>query len=117
MATQVITVSNGTSGIASASHPSYKIASIPADGIGPEVIAAGIEVLQKLALTLNTFDLEFTNFDWDSAYYKKNGTYLPPDALTQLKKFDAILFGAVGAPGSYIPIFPLPETNRTRSWS
>jgi isocitrate/isopropylmalate dehydrogenase len=80
-------------------RPSYKIASIPADGIGPEVIEAGVTVLKKLAATLGTFDLEFENFDWSSDRYKKTGKYLPDDALTTLKKFDAILFGAVGAPG------------------
>ncbi len=81
------------------SRPVYKIASIPADGIGPEVIAAGIKVLKTLATNLNTFDLQFEDFDWSSDYYKKHGKYLPDDALSTLKKFDAILFGAVGAPG------------------
>ena len=80
-------------------HPTYKIASIPADGIGPEVISAGITVLRKLASTLGSFDLQFENFDWSSDTYKKTGKYLPDDALQTLKKFDAILFGAVGAPG------------------
>lgn len=82
-------------------RPSYRIASIPADGIGPEVIEAGITVLKKLASTLKTFDLEFTNFDWSSDTYRTTGKYMPDDALTTLKKFDAILFGAVGAPGMY----------------
>ncbi|RDW69277.1 tartrate dehydrogenase-1 [Coleophoma cylindrospora] len=79
-------------------RPSYSIASIPADGIGPEVISAGIQVLRALTKAIGSFELEFTHFDWDSARYKKEGTYLPADALDQLKKFDAILFGAVGAP-------------------
>ena len=80
-------------------RPCYKIASIPADGIGPEVIEAGITVLKKLVATLKTFDLHFDNFDWSSDRYKKTGSYLPDDALETLKKYDAILFGAVGAPG------------------
>lgn len=84
----------------SPSRPKYRIASIPADGIGPEVIEAGITVLKKLATSLNKFDLEIENFDWSSDYYKKHGKYLPDDALVTLKKFDAILFGSVGAPGS-----------------
>ncbi|KAH8586032.1 tartrate dehydrogenase/decarboxylase [Bisporella sp. PMI_857] len=79
-------------------HPTYRIASIPADGIGPEVIEAGVTVLKKLAETLKSFDLDFTNFDWSSETYKKTGKYMPDDALTTLRKFDAILFGAVGAP-------------------
>lgn len=77
----------------------YKIASIPADGIGPEVIEAGIDVLKKLSETLGTFNLEFKNFDWSSETYKKLGKYIPDSGLDELKKFDAILFGAVGAPG------------------
>jgi isocitrate/isopropylmalate dehydrogenase len=79
----------------------YKIASIPADGIGPEVIEAGIQVLKKLAETLGTFKLEFKNFDWSSETYKKLGKYIPDGGLDELRKFDAILFGAVGAPGEY----------------
>lgn len=83
------------------SRKSYKIASIPADGIGPEVIEAGITVLKKLTSTLQTFDLDFTNFDWSSETYKRTGKYMPDDGLETLKKFDAILFGAVGAPGEF----------------
>lgn len=83
--------------------PTYKIASIPADGIGPEVIEAGIEVLKKLSQTLGTFNLEFKNFDWSSETYKKLGKYIPDGGLDELRKFDAILFGAVGAPGEYLP--------------
>jgi len=74
---------------------SYRIASIPGDGIGNEVIPAGIEVLQKLQ---DGFRLEFEHFDWSSARYLKEGAYIPEGGLERLKKFDAIFFGAVGAP-------------------
>ena len=74
----------------------YKIASIPADGIGPEVISAGIEVCQTLAKVFGTFSFDFTHFDWSSDYYKKHGRYIPEGGLDELKKFHAILFGAVG---------------------
>jgi len=74
---------------------SYRIASIPGDGIGNEVIPAGIEVLQKLQ---DGFRLEFEHFDWSSDRYKKEGAYIPEGGLDRLKKFDAIFFGAVGAP-------------------
>ncbi|KAF9889857.1 hypothetical protein FE257_006947 [Aspergillus nanangensis] len=77
---------------------SYKIAAIPADGIGPEVVSAGIEVLQALADKLQTFQLDFTHYDWSSETYKKTGKYIPDGGLEDLKKHDAILFGAVGAP-------------------
>ena len=80
-------------------RPSYKIASIPADGIGPEVVSAGIQALTTLAQALDKFDLNFEHFQWGSAYYREHGKYLPEDALQRLKAYNAILFGAVGAPG------------------
>ena len=94
-----ITENKGTMGVAPTGRQNYKIALIPGDGIGIEVIHEGKVVLQKLAAELNTFDLEFEEFEWSSAYYKKHGKYLPDDYLAQVKKFNAILFGAVGAPG------------------
>ena len=77
----------------------YTIASIPADGIGPEVISAGIQVLEKLAVTVGTFVFHFDHIKWGSDYYKKHGYYIPEGGLESLKKYDAILFGSVGAPG------------------
>jgi tartrate dehydrogenase/decarboxylase/D-malate dehydrogenase len=74
---------------------SYRIACIPGDGIGNEVIPAGIEVLTKLQ---DGFSLDFRHFDWSSERYKKTGAYIPEGGLDELKKFDAIFFGAVGAP-------------------
>jgi tartrate dehydrogenase/decarboxylase/D-malate dehydrogenase len=73
----------------------YRIASIPGDGIGNEVIPAGIEVLQKAA---DGFRLEFEHIDWSSKRYTDTGRYIPEGGLERLKKFDAIFFGAVGAP-------------------
>ena len=76
----------------------YSIAAIPADGIGPEVISAGVAVLH--ALTRHDPQLTFTvqTFDWGSDYYKQHGVMMPEDGLQTLKTFDAIYFGAVGAP-------------------
>jgi tartrate dehydrogenase/decarboxylase/D-malate dehydrogenase len=74
---------------------SYKIAAIPGDGIGNEVIPAGIEVLKHLA---DGFRLEFETFDWSSQRYLGTRAYIPDGGLAELKKFDAIFFGAVGAP-------------------
>lgn len=82
-----------------ASQKTYSIAFIPADGIGPEVINAGITALNALTDTLKTFKLEFKNYDWSSDTYKKTGKYIPDGGLEELKKHDAIFFGAVGAPG------------------
>jgi tartrate dehydrogenase/decarboxylase / D-malate dehydrogenase len=75
----------------------YRIASIPGDGIGMEVIPAGIEVLEALAKS-EGFSMSFEHFDWSSARYKKTGAYIPEGGLEKLKGFDAIFFGAVGAP-------------------
>jgi tartrate dehydrogenase/decarboxylase/D-malate dehydrogenase len=75
----------------------YRIASIPGDGIGNEVIPAGLEVLNALAST-EKFSLETVSFDWSSERYKKTGAYIPEGGLQRLKGFDAIFFGAVGAP-------------------
>ena len=76
----------------------YKIAAIPGDGIGKEVIAAGLEVLDTLAKRDGQFAFAVTHFDWGSDYYKKHGVMMPADGLAKLKPLDAIYFGAVGAP-------------------
>src|SRR6202795_925130 len=76
----------------------YAIAAIPADGIGPEVIGAGLEVLQVLAQKDGGFRLNVEGFPWGSDYYKKHGVMMPKDGLEQLREFQAIYFGAVGAP-------------------
>ena len=73
----------------------YRIAAIPGDGIGNEVIPAGIELLQKAA---DGFRLEFEPFDWSSTRFQQTGRYIPEGGLERLKAFDAIFFGAVGAP-------------------
>ncbi|MDG1282555.1 MAG: tartrate dehydrogenase [Pseudorhodobacter sp.] len=77
---------------------SYKIAAIPGDGIGSEVISAGVEVLAALEKRMGSLRFEVTQFDWGSDYYKRHGEMMPADGLAQLKPFDAIYFGAVGAP-------------------
>ena len=76
---------------------SYRIASIPGDGIGNEVIPAGLEVLSALSSS-GGFRIEASHFDWSSERYKNTGAYIPPGGLEALKAYDAILFGAVGAP-------------------
>ena len=76
----------------------YKIAAIPGDGIGTEVIAAGLKVLGVLAERERGFRLNVEHFPWNSDYYLKNGYYIPDGGLDRLKSFDAIFFGAVGAP-------------------
>ncbi len=88
----------------------YNIASIPGDGIGPEVISAGITILKKIASVLGTFDLHFQHFEWGSEYYKKNGRYIPEGGIDILKQsgFDAIFFGSAGDPGTSTPPITTP---------
>ena len=75
----------------------YRIASIPGDGIGAEVIPAGIEVLNQVARA-GGFALSFEHFNWSSKRYRETGAYIAAGGLEKLKGFDAIFFGAVGAP-------------------
>ena len=83
----------------------YKIAAIPADGIGPEVIDAGLQVLEAVAVRDGGFSLDVKHFDWGSDYYKKHGVMMPEDGPKQLRPFDAIYFGAVGAPDVSRPYY------------
>jgi tartrate dehydrogenase/decarboxylase / D-malate dehydrogenase len=76
----------------------FSIAAIPADGIGPEVISAGTQVLAALAQRVGDVAFHVETFDWGSDYYKRHGTMMPADGLDRLRRFDAIYFGAVGAP-------------------
>ncbi len=76
----------------------YRIAAIPGDGIGHEVIAAGIEALNACAKRDGGFGFRFDHFDWGSDYYKKHGVMMPADGREKIKDHDAIFFGAVGAP-------------------
>ena len=77
----------------------YRIATIPGDGIGIEITEAAVQVLKKLADASGRFKFEFQEFNWSSNSYKEKGHYIPHDGIDQLKKFDAIYFGAVGWPG------------------
>jgi tartrate dehydrogenase/decarboxylase / D-malate dehydrogenase len=76
----------------------HRIASIPADGIGPEVISAGLEVLDAVAARDGGFTLKIAHYDWGSDYYRKHGRFMPADAMAWLRTADAIYFGAVGDP-------------------
>jgi tartrate dehydrogenase/decarboxylase / D-malate dehydrogenase len=76
----------------------YRIAAVPGDGIGPEVIEAGLEVLQAVAKSDGGFALQTESFDWGSDRYRKVGRMMPEDGVETLRGFDAIYFGAVGDP-------------------
>jgi tartrate dehydrogenase/decarboxylase/D-malate dehydrogenase len=76
----------------------FTIAAIPGDGIGPEVIAAGLEVLRTLTEKVGRFQLRVEKYPWGSDYYKKHGEMMPRNGLELLLPFSAIYFGAVGSP-------------------
>ncbi|WP_078412245.1 tartrate dehydrogenase [Priestia abyssalis] len=77
----------------------FKIAVIAGDGIGPEVINEGVNVLKKVAELDAGFRFDFTYFPWGCEFYAKNGKMMDDDGMEQLKEFDAIYLGAVGFPG------------------
>lgn len=77
----------------------YKIAVIAGDGIGPEVIAEGVKVLRRVAELDGGFAFDFEYFPWGCEYYKETGRMMAEDGIEVLRGFDAILLGAVGAPG------------------
>jgi tartrate dehydrogenase/decarboxylase/D-malate dehydrogenase len=76
----------------------YRIATVPGDGIGKEVIPAGRQVLETVAAGDRSFAFEFENFDWGGDYFRKHGVMMPDSGLDALRGKDAILFGSAGDP-------------------
>jgi tartrate dehydrogenase/decarboxylase/D-malate dehydrogenase len=76
----------------------YKIAAIPGDGIGTEVVEAGVEVLKALAAREGKFAFHFDHFDWGGEYYKKHDRMMPANGRDLIRHHDAILFGSAGHP-------------------
>jgi tartrate dehydrogenase/decarboxylase / D-malate dehydrogenase len=76
----------------------YRIAAIPGDGIGGEVIAAGVEALSACASRDGGFALAFEHFDWGSRRYQDTGAFMPANGLDLIRDHDALLFGSAGAP-------------------
>lgn len=77
---------------------SQRIAVIPGDGIGAEVIASARTVLDAVSTRHGT-ELSYTEFDWSCQRYARTGAMMPEDGIDTLREFDAILLGAVGWPG------------------
>ncbi|MEG1773559.1 MAG: tartrate dehydrogenase [Oscillospiraceae bacterium] len=77
----------------------YRIAVIPGDGIGPEVLAEGIRTLNRVAQLDGGIGFSFTHFPWGCGHYLKTGRMMDEDGIKQLSQFDAIFLGAVGYPG------------------
>ena len=76
----------------------YRIAVIPGDGIGEEVIPYGIKVLDRVGEITNSFRMEYQYFPYGCNYYLEHGRMMEKNALEILSEFDAIYFGAVGFP-------------------
>lgn len=76
----------------------HKIAVIPGDGIGPEVIEEGTKVLNAVQEEVNGLSFEFEYFPWGCDYYLEEKKMMPQDGLEQLRGFDAIYLGAIGSP-------------------
>jgi tartrate dehydrogenase/decarboxylase/D-malate dehydrogenase len=81
--------------------PKYRIATIPGDGIGKEVVPEGIRVVEAAATKFG-IEFQWDHFDWNCEYYVKHGRMMPADGLEQIKKHDSVFLGAVGMP-SIIP--------------
>ena len=73
----------------------HKVAVIPGDGIGPEVLAEGVKVLNAVADLDGGFRFDFIHFPWGCEYYLEHGRMMAEDGIEQLKAFDAIFLGAV----------------------
>ena len=78
--------------------PKQRIALIPGDGIGKEVVPEGVRVLEAVARRYK-LDLQFTDLDWSCDRFLKTGAFMPKDGMDTLRGFDAIYLGAVGWPG------------------
>jgi len=76
----------------------YKIAAIPGDGIGKEVLPEGLKVLQTAARRIGTFRLAVEEFPWGCGHYLETGEVMPENGVDILRNFDAIYFGAAGHP-------------------
>ncbi len=76
-----------------------RVAVIPGDGIGREVVPEGLRVLAATAKQDPQLTLSFTEFPWSCRYYLEHGRMMPEDGLDTLREFDAIYLGAVGWPG------------------
>jgi tartrate dehydrogenase/decarboxylase/D-malate dehydrogenase len=77
---------------------SYRIACIPGDGIGKEVVPAGQTVLEAVAGAQRDFRFEFSTFAWGGDWYRSHGEMMPAAGLEALRSMDAILFGSAGDP-------------------
>lgn len=77
----------------------YRIAVIPGDGVGRDVVAEGLKSVRRVAELSGSFTVETTSFPWSCQWYMEHGRMMPDDGIDQLRQHDAIYLGAVGFPG------------------
>jgi len=75
----------------------YRIAVVPGDGIGHEIVPVGMRILGAISQQFD-FALETESFEWGAGHYAKHGHFIPEDRVAEMATFDAIYFGAVGLP-------------------
>ena len=76
----------------------YKIALIPGDGIGTEVVPEGVRVLEAVGSRFG-ISFDWVELDWGCDRFLQTGHFMPDDGLDSIKDHDAIFLGAVGFPG------------------
>jgi tartrate dehydrogenase/decarboxylase/D-malate dehydrogenase len=77
----------------------YRIAAIPGDGIGKEVVAEGLRALTRAGEVTGSFEIDVATYPWSCAWYVATGQMMPQDGIAQLGQHDAIYLGAIGFPG------------------
>lgn len=80
------------------------------------MIASAMDVVKACAREMKTFEVEFDLLPWGSEYYRREGKYMPDDFLPIIRGYDAILFGAVGAPGEFCALGFLALGPAERRW-
>lgn len=84
-------------------NASFRIATLPGDGIGPEVTAPTVKLIEAVAAEIGGFSMEFIHLDAGAAHYKKSGESLPHESMGIAREADAILLGAMGDPAIRYP--------------
>ena len=96
--------------------PKFRIALYPGDGIGPDVIEEAVRVLCAVEQLDGSFSLDLETLPWGMSYWRETGRVVPDDFLEQLRRYDAILLGAVGWPAvlpDHVTLAPLVQIRQT----
>jgi tartrate dehydrogenase/decarboxylase/D-malate dehydrogenase len=77
----------------------HRLAIIPGDGVGREVVPEGLRAARAAAEVTGSFDIETVDYPWSCEYYAQRGVMMEPDAIDRLRDSDAVYLGAIGFPG------------------